>query len=99
MEHTPTPWRIKAYRRGLIGIVGRDNDLPVCEIDALGIYCIGDSELILRACNNHAKLLEALKDIVQQAELTRAMLPPDLADSIRIFGKQAIAEATEEGGV
>ncbi len=38
-------------------------------------------------------LLEALKDIVEQAEKTKIMLPADLADSIKILGKQAIKNA------
>ena len=40
-----------------------------------------------------AGLLEALKDIVEQAEKTKIMLPADLADSIKILGKQAIKNA------
>ena len=39
------------------------------------------------------ELLEALRDIVEQAEKTKIMLPADLADSINIFGKQAIKNA------
>jgi hypothetical protein len=38
------------------------------------------------------KMYEALKDIIEQAEKTHLMLGPDLADSIRVFGKQALAE-------
>ena len=38
-------------------------------------------------------LLEALEDIVKQFEKTIFMTGPDLADSIRVFGKQAIAKA------
>ena len=45
------------------------------------------------AASEKAELLEALKDIVEQAEKTKTMLPADLADSINIFGKQAIKNA------
>ena len=40
------------------------------------------------------ELLDALQDIVEQAEKTSMMLPADLSDSIRVFGKAAIAKAT-----
>lgn len=39
------------------------------------------------------ELLEALNGIVEQFEKSRAMVPADLADEIRLFGKQAIAKA------
>jgi len=39
------------------------------------------------------EMYEALKDIIEQAEKTLIMLGPDLADSIRVFGKQALAKA------
>jgi hypothetical protein len=43
-------------------------------------------------------LLEALKDIVHQAEITQQMIPADLADSINIIGKSAIRLAEDQGG-
>jgi len=39
------------------------------------------------------QMLEALKDVVEQADKTSMMLPADLADSIRVFGHAAIAKA------
>lgn len=39
-------------------------------------------------------MLEALRDIVAQAERTKMMLPADLADAIRVFGRVAIKAAT-----
>ena len=39
-------------------------------------------------------LFEALQDIVEQFEATMLPVGPDLADSIRVFGKAAIAKAT-----
>lgn len=41
------------------------------------------------------ELLEALQDIVEQAGKTKMMLPADLADSIRVFGRAAISKATD----
>jgi len=38
-------------------------------------------------------MYEALEDIIKQAEKSHMMLPPDLADSIKVFGKQALAKA------
>ena len=37
-------------------------------------------------------LREALEDIIEQAEKTHLPLGADLADSIRVFGKQALAK-------
>ncbi len=42
-------------------------------------------------------LLEALEDIVEQFEETIFVTGADLADSIRVFGKQAIAKAKRRG--
>lgn len=36
---------------------------------------------------------EALKDIIKQANMSRLAIGADLADSINVFGKQAIAKA------
>jgi len=41
------------------------------------------------------ELLEALQDIVKQADLTKMQISVDLADSIRVFGKNAIKKATQ----
>jgi hypothetical protein len=38
-------------------------------------------------------MYEALEDIIEQADKTKMPLGADLADSIRVFGKQAIAKA------
>jgi hypothetical protein len=38
-------------------------------------------------------MLEALKDIIDQAEKTSIALPADLSDSIRVLGKAAVAKA------
>lgn len=39
------------------------------------------------------EMYEALKDIIEQAARTHLMLGADLADSINVFGKQALAKA------
>jgi len=47
-------------------------------------------------CPLHAaapEMLEALKDIVEQYQKTRLPVGPDLGDSIRVFGQQAISQA------
>ena len=38
-------------------------------------------------------MYEALKDIIEQAEKTHFPIGADLANSIRVFGKQAIAKS------
>lgn len=48
--------------------------------------------------DNEAEMLEALKDIVEQFEATRLSVGVDLADSIRVFGKGAIAKVEERKG-
>jgi len=40
-------------------------------------------------------VLEALQDIVEQYEASRLSVGADLADSIRVFGKQALAKALD----
>ena len=42
------------------------------------------------------ELLEALEDIIEQTEKSMFILGADLGDSIRVFGKQAIAKAKGE---
>jgi hypothetical protein len=39
------------------------------------------------------EMYEALRDIIEQAERTKMMLPADLADAIRVFGRAALAKA------
>jgi hypothetical protein len=55
---TPRPWE---YRDN-----GDDNGFyPVGSELVIGIYSPANSELIVRAVNNHDKLLEALKELVR----------------------------------
>jgi len=61
------------------------------------------ARIYTRSCDNYKananliasapELYEALEDIVEQAEKTKIMLPADLADSIRVFGRQVLAKA------
>ena len=47
-------------------------------------------------CSKHRAapdMYQALKDIIEQAEKTHLPIGADLADSIRVFGKQALAKA------
>ena len=65
---------------------------------AMRVACSGFTTEQLKAVNptliaSLPDVYEALKDIVEQADKTRVMLPADLADSIRVFGKQALAKA------
>jgi hypothetical protein len=49
-----------------------------------------DARLIAAA----PEMLEALQDILHQYEKSRMMIGADLADSISVFGRQAITKAT-----
>ena len=56
---------------------------------ATGIYNKDNANLISAAPG----MYEALKDILEQANKTHLPLGADLSDSIKVFGKQAIAKA------
>ena len=56
-----------------------------------------NAERICNILNSYPLVYEALEDIIQQADKTILSLGPDLADSIRVFGKPALAAAYKEG--
>lgn len=70
MQHTKTPWRVGAPSQ--MGSVVADEPVPeICGSDAVDYYgghLIAESiaprnaEFIVRACNAHEMLIEALKD-------------------------------------
>jgi hypothetical protein len=97
MIHTKEPWEI---RNGSAGpyITAKDdkgNHVAIAQVFPRGL---AGCETKGNACLMKAapKMAEALEDIIAQAEKTHLMLGPDLADSIRVFGKQALAEAKGE---
>ena len=57
---------------------------------------VGMNQYDMEYCPKHEAaddMYAALEDIIEQAEKSLLPLGADLADSIRVFGKQAVAEA------
>ena len=100
-KHTPTPWN---YSSGMVW-AGRGEEIAVaraarddeatspCERDA-------NAEFIVRACNAHDELLEALRSIVVDADRLIAETPRHaLSQPYTVLldqARAAIAKATTE---
>ena len=90
---TPGPW----VREGL-AIMYRPAHAP--NVGALFIARVQRGPLTLDEVEANARLiaaapdmLEALKDILEQFDCSQIRMGADLSDSIRVFGKQAVAKA------
>lgn len=97
MKHTKGPWRISKYAKFNI-----ENSTGRSVASAGGYSSNTNGEKIYNENIANAKLiaaapdlLQALLDIIVQAERLPYGLPADLSDSIKILGKQAIKKATE----
>lgn len=83
MTHTPGPWRIDADRRTIFGrpVTAGDEStavqyictLPLYEPAALLAESEANAELIVRAVNSYAELLEMLKRMASLAEAATAL--------------------------
>jgi hypothetical protein len=69
-EHTPTPFRVVAHSWEETGIYAGDERIAVCQInsgvseetqDEYETIMDNNADFIVRACNSHDQLLEALK--------------------------------------
>ena len=80
-------WQVKITGIGSPAYNVKNGDNYIARV--LSVNARNDAHLIKAAPN----MYEALEDIINQAEATHMMLPPDLADSILVFGKQALAKA------
>ena len=92
-KYTPGPWKIG----GVVDGAEMSNATVTASnriVADVGFESNGSANARLIAAA--PEMLEALEDIVQQFERTRIMVGTDLADSIRVFGKQAIAKAKGE---
>jgi len=90
MEYSKGEWK-----RSKQGWLIRTNDERICKV----CHTAGENgqdeiaEANANLISAAPELCEALEDIINQAEATHLPLGADLADSIRVFGKQAVAKA------
>jgi hypothetical protein len=61
MEHTPLPWEAKAIQHDEVQISGPDG----MALELATVYSLDDAAIVVRAVNNHAKLLAALERYAQ----------------------------------
>ena len=71
-KHTPIPWRIERQSNGLYAVCAdlakrHGGSTPFSLATDIRV---ANAEFIVRACNSHADLLEACKDLVIAAEET-----------------------------
>lgn len=60
----PTPWRVHRFSSGTIRIMAGDPAVAVCELmllDDPDPFAEANAEFIVRACNAHDEMLEALR--------------------------------------
>jgi len=90
MEYSKGEWK-----RSKQGWLIRTADERICKVyhtpDKNGQDEIAEANANLIAAA--PDMYEALEDIINQVEATHLLLGADLADSIRVFGKQAVAKA------
>lgn len=92
-EHTPTPWRVGDYVLQTIFAVNGTypNTVAVCQ----GRDPRADAEFIVRACNAHAGLVEALKKIDYALDLDNFQGDMDEVDEAYKIANNALAKANE----
>ncbi len=102
MPHTPGPWIVTKENGGgwpghRIAMPGRMRDgartVAITYRQNSEPEWVAEDEANARLIAAAPELLEALEDIIEQADLTLFRIGPDLADSIRVFGKPAVAKA------
>lgn len=89
-KHTPTPWRISGTSSHRV--TGKHGVLANCGNDsthsAVEDQCAANAAFIVRACNAHEELLEALQKIAT----CESQAPGDVVD----IARAAIAKARSE---
>ena len=103
MAHTPTPWRVGRYG----GIYPIGNGAMIVSANTKSgylPYATDNEAFIVQAINSHDKLqadrdalLTAAHMVLSDYQETRFPVGADLADSIRVFLAQAIAQAEKKG--
>lgn len=75
-EHTPTPWKLTYLKPGRIAIHGKGGLYTVAIIEAYDINRMINAEdevnaaFIVKACNSHEKMREALQKIADGCRVT-----------------------------
>jgi hypothetical protein len=91
VKHTPLPWSHSPVieNRQFAAQIWNKEGRSICIIDALNETGTANAEFIVRACNSHYELLEALTGILNTN-------PDDLTamNHWRVKGLQAIKKAT-----
>lgn len=91
---TPGPWVMTNPGGGPVVDVAPENEIrrPLAFLpagDRTRAENLANAALIAAA----PEMYEALRDIIEQADRCMMMIPADLADSIKIFGRAALAKA------
>lgn len=69
MTHTPTPWEISEKNNGDYVVYGSGNELVMVDTSYYPVAPSPDNAaFILKAVNNHDKLVEALRAFVSQID-------------------------------
>jgi hypothetical protein len=87
-EHTPLPWEVRPYVAGGWQIHAKQGPVTVCPAIAHGE---ADASFIVKACNMHAELVNALDDLLDSAELRgRRTARIDFATSVLAKAREAM---------
>lgn len=90
MEHTPTPWRVSD---GIDRRIVASDGMPVAKPIAMNVE--HNAAFIVRAVNNHAKLLEALIDLDKVFDFSQRLDPGDFDIEDHSFSSAAFIQARE----
>jgi len=99
MNYTKGEWKVEYPNWTMIAVLTMDEEVGyetykyIAEVNPCedGRFLDGEETANAHLIAAAPDMYEALEDIIKQAEKSHMMLPPDLADSIKVFGKQALA--------
>jgi len=95
-KHTPTPYKLVQVQGGF-GLISNDNNEYVTTIYQRDNNQVkANAEFIVRACNNHNKLVEALERALYIIGDYKPFQPKSCHVKLVEEGKQALAEAKGE---
>lgn len=80
--HTPLPWRHEVFAGRAIRVLANQGPL---EVSPATVHGIADARFIVRACNAHADLVEALTKICSEFAQQHPLI---------MRGREALAKAT-----